>query len=428
MIVGFDFMSPWFMACIMFLISSVFLFINGDNWGYDISPLTIIVIISGLIVFGFAEVLMRKLFSKNKNKSDYSVSGERFLRIQISTKLVLIISAFMSCVTFFYYKQVLNMAIVAGYSSTNSLPMLRYARIATLSNSNIEIDTNPLIGLGIIISYAIAHVFIYAFLYNRMLSEFKKRDLFYLLPISMYIIQIILSAGRTQFLYLALSIFVIYFIFQKERYYKIDKKRKSKTKLYFFILIVPVLFYLLGNFTGKSDKYSFFETVSIYLGSSLVGLDYFINNMTSFYNDHRAIGGNTFIGIYELLNKLNITNFDLKKEAPFFNFFNYESNIYTSYMRLILDFSYIGFYSFQFFFGLLISYFYLKISTFRYFGVTLIIYSLLIQVVFEIAIEERFFMNFISLGYFLRIVFLIIIFKLLIKNDKTNKIRVEKTA
>lgn len=193
-------------------------------------------------------------------------------------------------------------------------------------------------------------------------------------------------------------------------------------------MIVPVLFYLLGNFTGKSDKYSFFETVSIYLGSSLVGLDYFINNMTSFYNDHRAIGGNTFIGIYELLNKLNITNFDLKKEAPFFNFFNYESNIYTSYMRLILDFSYIGFYSFQFFFGLLISYFYLKISTFRYFGVTLIIYSLLIQVVFEIAIEERFFMNFISLGYFLRIVFLIIIFKLLIKNDKTNKIRVEKTA
>lgn len=414
-------MSPWVISCCMFILSCLFIVPNVGNWNVDLSFKTVITICLGLLSFGFGEITVRRLYKTKLAYHDYKISrksNEKIpaIPINIHNAILILSIIFMSIVTYFYYKQVLNIAYAAGYSPSSSLPMLRFARIATTSLD--EFATNKILGQFVIISYSYTYLMLFVLLYNLIYTKFQKKYLLYIIPIIIYLIQIILTGGRTQFIYLVSSAFLISVILYRfKNGEKNDKNIKYiKIGLLTFVLMLLV-FYLLGSYTGKTAKLNLFDTLSIYTGSSVVALDHFLKNPG---NSSDFFGGSTLFGFYDILRIFDSDIPKLLKQAEFVGLGNYETNVYTSYMRYIKDFSFLGFVIIEIFLGLFYSALYLNLKIANKPSVNLIIYVIIFQAIIECSIEERFFMNVLSLGYFIRIFYLILLYIWLVKPKLQN--------
>ncbi|WP_342479453.1 O-antigen polymerase [Paenibacillus sp. FSL F4-0097] len=410
-----DLMSPWVISCCMFILSCLFIVPNVGNWNVDLSLKTLMTIGLGLLSFGLGEMTVRRLY-KTKLSYHYEISkknNENMPRepINIHTVIIVLSIIFMSVVTFFYYKQVLNIAYSAGYSSSSNLPMLKFARIATTSLD--ELNTNKILGQFVIISYSYTYLILFVLLYNLIFTKFRKKYFLYIVPILIYVIQIILTGGRTQFIYLVSSAFLISVIlYNIKNGWKNDKNLKYLRIGLFTFISMLLIFYLLGSYTGKTAKLNLVDTLSIYTGSSVVALDHFLQNPGS---SSEFFGGSTLFGIYDILRIFDGHFPKLLKQAEFVGIGNYETNVYTSYMRYIKDFSFFGFVLIEIFLGIFYSALYLNLRIVNKPGVNLIIYAILFQTIIECSIEERFFMNVLSLGYLIRIFYLILLYNWLVK-------------
>lgn len=428
-----DILSPWFISCLMFLISSIVVIPNINNWNVDLSSKTVFIIFIGLLSFGIGEFYVRCLKNKGLivtkidkihiNKNNNSSIDRINIPIEINKIVIIMSIIIMIIVTFLYYKQVLNIAYAAGFSDSSELPMLRFARIATINPDIMQnIKTNKLVGQCVIISYSYAYLMLYITIYNIVFFKFKREYILYIIPILIYFIQIILTGGRTQFIYLIGSSVLMCIIFYKIKQgwnSKINKKYYKNIALAFIFMLV--IFYILGSFTGKTEKLNFIETISVYMGSSIVAFDEFIKGYIN--GTSEFFGINTLLGIYDIFDKLGFKIPSLVKQAEFISIGDYETNIYTSYMRYIKDFSYIGFVFIQMMLGVIFSYIYMIIKTLKKPNIIIVVYAILFQVILECSIEERFFMNILSIGYITRIAYLVILSIILIKYNTHYKMK-----
>lgn len=414
-----DLLSPWVISCCMFILSAIFVIPNIASWQVNLSPTTIVVISLGLFSFGFGEMSVRILYRKqllyNKLYSQYIKQENKFRDpINVHTSILLTSIIFMSLVTFFYYKQVLGLAYSVGYSPSSNLPMLRFARIATTTNLVDSNLTNKFLGQCVIISFSYSYLMIYILSYNIIFCKFNKKYILYIIPILIYIIQVILTGGRTQFIYLVSSFFLISIIlYQIKTGWKNNVNYKYIRLGFFTFVIMLIIFYFLGSYTGKTAKLNLFETISIYTGSSIVAFDKFLQSKP--VGTSALFGENTLFGIYEILHRFDRDFPNLIKQAEFIGFGEYQTNIYTSYMRYIKDFSILGFVLIEIFLGSLYSLMYLKLKIRNRPSVRIIVYAIIFQTILECSIEERFFMNVISIGYLFRISYLVILYIWLVK-------------
>ncbi|MCA1033481.1 oligosaccharide repeat unit polymerase [Bacillus infantis] len=416
---GKDLLSPWVISCCMFLLSALFVIPNIESWNVQLSAITILVIGLGLFSFGFGELFVRKLYQKrllNRKKTQFLNKHDNNERkpINIHTSILLFFIIFMLIVTYFYYKQVLDFAYAAGFTVSSDLPMLRYARIATTTDIAESVSTNKLLGQAVIISYSYAYLMIYVVLYNTIFLKYRKRLILYAIPIVIYLIQVVLTGGRTQFIYLVSSLFLISVIFYQIKAGWSNSKNSKYIKVGIITFIVMlVVFYFLGTFTGKTSKLNLLETISIYVGSPIVAFDIFLQNYTNGFSIF--FGENTLFGIYDILQRFGFDVPNLIRIADFVNIGGYETNIYTSYMRYIKDFSYFGFLIIEMFLGAIYSFLYLNIKIKNKPTIIIVIFAIIFQTIIECSIEERFFMNVLSLGYFLRIGYLVFLYFVLLK-------------
>lgn len=417
----FDLLSPLVLSCIMFILSTVFIIPNIRNWNVDLGLCTIITITIGIFSFGFGEILIR-LIKRNRR---YLAKGTKMVQtvyepILINKKILIIFIPLLGIVTYYYYQQVLNIADSVGYSTGSSLHMLKFARIATISETGITISTNKLLGQFVILTYAYAHIMLYVLLHNIILCNYKKNILLHILPIIIYFIQIVLTGGRTGFLYLVSSSLIIGIIFYQMRtgWSTINNRRYVKIAV-ITLLITVIIFFSLGHLTGKTSIFNFIETLSIYFGSSIIALDNFLKSRIT--NSNNLFGGNTLFGIYDVLRRIGFDIDVLNKAAEFTYIGNYNTNIYTSYMRYIKDFTHFGLILIEFFLGALFSSIYLKIKNEDKPSLLILLYAIIFQVILETAIEERFFMNILSIGYILRFMYISVLYYILINRPKRVK-------
>ena len=60
-----DILSPWVITIGMFLVSTVFAILNIETWDFQLSSITVIVILSGVFAFGVGELLVSAMFEKH---------------------------------------------------------------------------------------------------------------------------------------------------------------------------------------------------------------------------------------------------------------------------------------------------------------------------------------------------------------------------
>jgi oligosaccharide repeat unit polymerase len=369
----------------MFIISTFFAMMNVNTWGFTIAPITVVVILTSLMALGCGEFLVHLIWYKHKQRVPYIPPRTP---IKIPFWAILLLCGILGILLLHYYNETVRIAVHYGY--TDGPLMLAYARQAI---KDPEVNRDRIALLGALLAKAAAYVFSFTFLYNFFFFK-RTKSIKNLLPVLIYVPFIVLSAGRTDFIYLITAWFVVGCVFFMQ---KNGWRPRSLFKIlmvgFSSIILFLFLFVFSGSFRSSSLRENALSVISYYAGLSIPSLDDFILHPrpSDFY-----FGENTLFGIYGVLRKLgfNYPFFYAPYDAVSFN--GTRGNVYTIIRRYLEDFGFFGLYAILFFLGFLYSFFFFKSRNHRNFK--LLLYAALFFPIVEAPIEERFFMSVVASG------------------------------
>ena len=416
---GKNIITPSLLALLMFTTSTLVAILNIAKWKINISEKTVLISITSFATLCLGELYSRIIFIGNhKPQNNNRKVNDDSIPILVKNNVVLIISLFALLVIIYYYKETVKLAERAGFKSGAGMLLLAYAREASLDEgASIEGMSGLSILLSLIVK-SIAYIFAYIFLHNKIKCQ-KQGNFLLLLPVVLYIPLIVLSAGRTQFIYLIAFCFIIGITFFMQ------KKNWNPVYVYKILLIgflaiaiFLVIFTASGSLKAKSSRLSPLDTISIYAGLSIPSLDkYLTTDYIKFQNNY--FGEHTLFGIYAILSKFDKTIPHFSKPYEFSSFNGYGGNVYTAIRRYYQDYGYFGLYFMMFFLGFLYSYIFLKNRN-KIKSLAYILYCSMLSPIIEISIEERFFLSLINLSN-LKFIFFIILFYFIFIEQKKFK-------
>lgn len=397
----YDFISPGAIICIMTLLSLGVLAIYSSQYGISVSPKTACLVLASLLAASLFSLLTPSKLKHVTQICEISLFSSRVIGFSF---LFILISAVL------YFFEIRNIAVSMGYSPSGAFGMLYYYRVATTSG-----DTgahSAIVGQMVIASLAIAYLNLVdctkRIIFGKITMN-KKAFILQILVILVYFVECILSGGRTQFLYLIESIlFLMVFFYMKKTKKRINSKIISR--IICAVVITYLSFFLLGNFTGKTNLLNASSTLFVYIGSPIAAFDKLVNGQVAFNNEFW--GSNTFWGLFDILDRLGV---DVKlgsMAAPFVNLAaNLETNIYGAFARYYIAFGPLGIMVIPLILGAIYQIYYINLHrTNKNLELRLSIFLICSQFLFDFCIEERFFLSVLSLGTIIRIFYMVIFY------------------
>lgn len=369
-------LSPTFIVSFVFFISSFYLLFYANRWDFELHINTLCVILLSISFVFFGEMLCH---FRMKNSIKYN----SFTSVLIKNNFT-IIGFFISLITLLLYMW--QITIITNTSIFNAIEIVKDLKIQGL------FEVNYFVQHLYTITQVISCIFIFD-LINKFANTGKiPKNLFQYLTICIYIINVLLTATRSNILELFIYATVLFLILS----YRNKNKFVSRKKVILIILIVAVLvlvfFYFAGSLTGKIDNYnSIFDNLANYIASPIYNLDYFFQNPNQFNSD-AGFGAYTLSGIYSFLRTLGFhaPNSIVALEYIYVDY--YPSNIYTPLRRYYQDFGILGLLLIMFMIGIIYSYFYRK-SLKSNSPLFIILVSFFYYPLFFMSIEERLFMD-----------------------------------
>lgn len=397
----------------VFCISTFLMVLNMNYWQYEVSINTVIIICFAVVLFSFGSLLGSKVMIVQPNRKKQQLFGKDCFNIDISSFNMNWISLMCLTVTFAYAYHQYRLAASLG-NNAGILGVIGTIRSQVLINPDI-FQLGTLMNIGIAFTRAVGYIC----LFNTIVGLiYRDRDIKkYIIPIVCLVFNIILGTGRSSLITMTVAcLFDIYIVQRKRSVHKFNKKMIKYIVI--GVVVFFIVFWFVGTLTGKSGILSLWDTISIYAGSSILCLDSFLKNPNP---SSTVFGVKTFVGLYNLLNKIG---FSFPKgsnhaEFVFWQGGKYSSNIYTSLFPYIQDFSIAGAIILQFFLGFLFGMVWKKylsdyarpmllITYGRFWGAPLAFYS----------IAEMLITSNIALNTFVEIFFYIIIIKTVFKKKK----------
>lgn len=416
-----DILSPWTISCVMFAISVFFALMNRRRWGYELSPLVVIAILSGLLAFGAGCVLVYAVAERSASvpragvrENSVSAVPPGALKktaparrepvdipgtaIFITVAAMLFVFAYIFIATYRYSLTVGNDEGVRG--------MIRYTREAIVLPGHKTLGR--VAGHLNLLSECVRIVFIFFFLYNCILCKFRAKWLLYLLPPLVDVFTQILGTGRTFAIRIAAMTLLTAFVMYNTRY---GWKRSVTLRVVGFgaaaLGLFFVAFTLMGLLTGKTGVRSVWDTISIYTGLSIPSFDVYLNTPRQ---ESSLFGGETLYGIYNILRTLGADLPETVRHLEFAHFGDYAGNVYTSLRRYVNDYGFAGMIVIQFLLGALSAAFYRYIKKAQNPGFPLIIYSYLFYILVMQGIDELLFSSLAGTTGIYTLLYLVVIY------------------
>ncbi len=406
-----DILSPSLWACIMFALSIFVNILNADRWGSAYSLKAYGLIMLGLFML-FVGESFAKTFRIRKKRPRYAVSALSRqaayspIRINAITCAIIIIIS-LACL-------VIDVMLMNRISrSGNIFSELTSARSILASGEG----SKGFLGRVVLATNrGISYYMIYVILYNMVLCRHKNRIVYYI-PIVLFLLQAILTTGRTVFIRIIVYTFFIFVIFYISKY---GTKGNKINKIVFIgigaLVVFFVLFTLIGKLLGKGIYNSALDVIYYYSGSSIYLFNQYIASgaqpESAFFGEH------TLYGIYNVLHYIFPSIEHVKNPALDFMYIpHWYSNIYTAFRRYYQDFGLAGVIYMPLFLGMFYGYLEKKAKSDLNRRWNTIFYAYSIYPIIEIAIEERFLVNFVSFSTFFEVSVLYILYRFL------NKIR-----
>lgn len=340
---GKNVISPSFIGCAMFLLSTVIYLSAEEYFGYEIHLNTVIVIASLLLCIFFGEMFAKKIKIKELPQKRAVAEQEVVLPIW----LVLLITLFVLVMAALLLKVTYEFSLENGNTPGNFLTMAKYTREA---EEPLKIPT--LISQGKVISECIIWFCVYCIFLNKSISgKFYAR---YLFPIIPYLLNLFSVDNRVSLLKMVAVICVIAFVFIKQ---KNSWTSKGNVKILVWgvlaICIFLVLFRWLGYRTETSMRNELWDNLTEYTSAGVVGLDVY---MEKGEEPNVLFGESTLKGIYNILRQWGAPIPEVEEFEPFYFYAHGNSNCYTAFKAYIQDFTLIGAVFAMFLWGLVLSY------------------------------------------------------------------------
>lgn len=362
--------------------------LNVGSWG-DIRVQTFLVLLLAIISFIFGGSLARFTFINRGIKKSHIEINDIY-NFKINTFLIFIMIIFMLVVSKEYLDYTYANSLIGGNPGGWSR-MLTYARNSYLTDNYIPIPF--FLNVSLKLSHAFAFIMIYIVIHNKIENPGNKIRILEVLPSLIYLVQSLISGGRTRMMYLVLYVFVIIMVLRKNKTGWSTKNNKIIIKWMIISVVIGLsIFWLIDqSFRGSiyNTQWSLWYQISKYIASPVYALDIFLKNptrMSSFYESE------TLFPLFSIINKLG-GNIQYSTNALDFIFFGetvkIHTNIYTAIRRYVHDYGYLGLIIIQFFMGFIYQYIFEKIKRKRRIGLPLIYFALIIYPIPFHFIEER---------------------------------------
>lgn len=404
-----DIFSPVVVKVAVFGLSSVVALANIYNWGVDISSLTYLIIVSGLVFFGVGSYIGFKLMRSRRGVSDDIV-----FKIDIPR----------------YHFRIMQLWIIASIAIyVYSMYSIVYEATGEFVLSNFFITYRDLItkngvtpGLAVklfeVVSMAISNLMLLVLATNYI--QDKKINKNALIIVALYAILLFVSTSRIGFFYLLISIALFVYIVGSHKWLRTNYRELVKLSI-ISLFIVLFSFFGAGFLTGKSQvQKSLVDNISIYAGSSIPAFSEYLDDYTIREND--IFGRETLYGYNNLMKRLGLA--PNAQQSRFLEFrqvgeMHKRTNVYTSQRRLINDYGLIGMYLIEFITGLLLTLFYchLKTSKGRVKVFLVLVYSLILQAIAMSSIEEKLIVNALTVTTLMTIAIYWLFSRLYVKNN-----------
>lgn len=414
-----DILSPAFITSAVFMMGVVFSCIGISYWNdkTKLSFETISVLIFGVLFFVIGSVIASQLKKKLVIKKNQQKMNYNFKEFSFFTLIVI-------CVCFLFVlimalHKIKFMCSALGFNSRNFSELLSFYRHNLLNNN----FSSKGIEIGFFIKQSLKFISVLnGFLFYNLIVTFsrKKREKkYYILNLTAIILCFIISfftnGGRTILLHYIVADMIIFIIYKRNN--DLKSQKVNKLKVMKALVILFIIFYFGQYLVGRSVDVSPISYISFYFGCPISSLEhYFTDNMKI----SGLFGGQTFAGIYFILNKLKFVDSSLLYSDQWVYYGSgLGSNVYSSLKCYYNDFGIIGIILLQFIFGFLWSKFYENCKESKdNFG--LFLYSYYFYILIEQLRAEQFY-SLINTSTIIIIIMTYFVYKLMFKKGEKNE-------
>jgi oligosaccharide repeat unit polymerase len=401
-----DILFPWFIVCASFTFCTFLASVYMDRLELPMHLNTIMIMISAILCFGIGAYISNGWFSLHVVPNRENIG----IFFDVKQKYISLIIIIFFIIMYFNYCELYKISHL--FNDSNDFSVMLRTMIENINYGNVQVS--KFYTIRMIFSQAITFIFLFGFLYNMIFL--KKINLKLLFPIFIYIPLILLTAGRQDFLYLTLFLFITFSILLQ---YKLSFNNKTSFFIISSMIISGIVFYSLfyvgGLISGKiPHSFSPFFMLSLYAGTNIPAFDVFVN--FSKYTDNTYIGMHTLIPIYSNLRKIGVHLPELNGYIKTFIDFNgYSTNVYTSLRRYIQDYGYVGCFLIMFGLGVMYTSFYNYIKYQNKNLFFIIMYAAYCYPFFLFCREETFMTTVLSMRTVVTIGVMFVLFKLLFR-------------
>lgn len=349
-----DYTSPSVVTLVMFLLSTICVLWNKNNWNVIFNGKTFLIVIVTLFVMSCTELLMYTVLNKKSRWLDQEI-----IKNETPFKVANTVMIGVSVLSFIFMMIFIREVRKLGGGGLASIAIVK-------QDEELEVSSIAKIALRVIRVLPYPCIFIFA--HNVILCKQRiSKNLKLFIPVIMAVIVIFFSGSRGPYVYIVLSAFVYVVMFEryKNGWKNINIKKYIKPII---ISIVLFMFIFVGTRSlvkGHEFTSTAIEYVTFYFGSPIHLLNKIVNDISlGFPTEYKLFGANTFASFYEEMHKFGLVNESIQLNQTAFiavggNFIG-GGNVFTFIASPLNDFGVIGLLIYVFFFYAIICGFYYR--------------------------------------------------------------------
>ncbi len=342
----YDFFSPSFIMCGLFLLCSITAIWATISWGVSNSSFSLYVtfiILSGMVVF-----IVTELFTKSISRKPRALDSLECID-GIHPSTIKIIISILCCILceYIYCRDIIKTVRANGFSGALSLSAIGAFKHSLSFVSNKVIETSRITTMAALLLRATVYVCMFIFLNNVVGAREKiRKNAIFLLPIIATIPANIMNGQRGNYVQLTgAAVFMGYVIICRRNLW-IHKKRNFRRIFRtgsLVMIIVLLLFYAVqvSGIIGRSTNRTFLDHIAVYMGAPIINFNLFMLDKPS---KVQYFAQETLAKLNPVFVKLGLRDTEYLNQLEIRRVAGHAGNIYTFFRRPYHDFGLFGMY------------------------------------------------------------------------------------
>ena len=336
-----SFVNPIVLFCLPLIVSVMYGLKYYSGWRFDVSPETMVLVISSFLVFCFAVFLVatfikKRGFGKSGTGHGRYATNTAFLLKDNIYMLLFALQVFAALICFLQERKIV---LANGYGGGLSEVIGNYNNLTKFGDDDVTLPGFASLVAGL--QQGMAYIIGYLFSMDRI---YGNRRTYKLVLFALTVVLLTVSGSRTNSMGLLFGTLVMYTLLRCKAG-KAITLRNAKARYVLFIpiavAVLLIVFFESLTLLGRNEESDFFYYIAIYLSAPMKNLDLAITRGIV-HSDYW--GQISFKYLYPSLEKLHLVPAGSSYGAFRFQSFRgyFLGNVYTTFYAPLVDFGFAG--------------------------------------------------------------------------------------